>query len=303
MGVLYSAYSVSFNECVRLERSLPAGDQRVALPSRCDVPLHLQDENWMYTNVNGREPFMTVHAWRLRDKKERSPSSFLSCWNECIYIYICSVNVGLMLEIGNWWHMSHDDSLVMNDGTFGFKISDLQDQISRRKVQRPRLLLAILCGSQRLSCLYGNSSYATKKLCGSEHRIGFLWVLWTHLQSPSRRFWLFSLICRPEPHFSWDMHHQALKVLVSNHFASAEAEHPSRLQFLGFSFSMNYFSAFAAPMATMAGTVGFGILQHTLKPYLQSLEWPATGTSTILWTDFLRWIFCRSSKVVELLQS
>ena len=62
MGVLYSAYSVSFNECVRLERSLPAGDQRVALPSRCDVPLHLQDENWMYTNVNGREPFMTVHA-------------------------------------------------------------------------------------------------------------------------------------------------------------------------------------------------------------------------------------------------
>ena len=62
MGVLYSAYSVSFNECVSLERSLPAGDQRVALPSRCDVPLHLQDENWMYTNVNGREPFMTVHA-------------------------------------------------------------------------------------------------------------------------------------------------------------------------------------------------------------------------------------------------
>ena len=58
-------------------------DQRVALPSRCDVPLHLQDENWMYTNVNGREPFMTVHAWRLREKKERSPSSFLSCWNEC----------------------------------------------------------------------------------------------------------------------------------------------------------------------------------------------------------------------------
>ena len=87
MGVLYSAYSVSFNECVRLERSLPAGDQRVALPSRCDVPLHLQDENWMYTNVNGREPFMTVHAWRLRDKKERSPSSFLSGWNEWWIIY------------------------------------------------------------------------------------------------------------------------------------------------------------------------------------------------------------------------
>ena len=88
MGVLYSAYSVSFNECVRLERSLPAGDQRVALPSRCDVPLHLQDENWMYTNVNGREPFMTVHAWRLREReKERNPSSFLSCWNECICLY------------------------------------------------------------------------------------------------------------------------------------------------------------------------------------------------------------------------
>eukprot|EP00913_Durusdinium_trenchii_P035768 g33469.t1 len=48
--------------------------------------------------------------------------------------------------------------------------------------------------------------------------------------------------------------------------------HPSRLQFLGFSFSMNYFSAFAAPLATMAGTVGFGILQHTLKPYLKSLS-------------------------------
>ncbi|CAK9077641.1 unnamed protein product [Durusdinium trenchii] len=64
----------------------------------------------------------------------------------------------------------------------------------------------------------------------------------------------------------------AAELSVRNQFLRYEEEHPSRLQFLGFSFSMNYFSAFAAPLATMAGTVGFGILQHTLKPYLKSLS-------------------------------
>lgn len=49
-------------------------------------------------------------------------------------------------------------------------------------------------------------------------------------------------------------------------------EYPLQLKFLGFPFTLNFLSVFAAPLTTFGATVGFWMLQHTLKPFMGSLE-------------------------------
>ncbi|CAE7424207.1 unnamed protein product [Symbiodinium natans] len=48
-------------------------------------------------------------------------------------------------------------------------------------------------------------------------------------------------------------------------------EYPLQLKFMGFPFTVSFLSVFAAPLTTFGATVGFWMLQHTLKPFMGSL--------------------------------